>query len=162
MRRIKVFPELKFPQWLPEGVEWPIENETDGSLLSIVPGGTLLAGGPGEDEGESEPFPLDLPPFYLGLHLWTNRQYRRFVEVTGHRLPNPPWGSTVLKGPSFPPEFSDRPVVYVSWEDAKDFCFWAGLRLPCELEWEKETRGSWTTRTISDARSATTGRTSAV
>jgi formylglycine-generating enzyme required for sulfatase activity len=95
LRRIQVFPELKFPQWLPEGAERLIENEKDGSLLLVVPGGTFLAGGPGEDEGGGEPFPVDLPAYYLGLHPVTNRQYRRFVEATGHRLPDAPWGSPV-------------------------------------------------------------------
>jgi formylglycine-generating enzyme len=140
-RRIQVIPELEFPQWLPEGAERQIEDEKDGSLLLLVPGGTFLAGGPGENAGGDEPFPVDLPPYYLGLHPVTNRQYLRFVEATGHRLPNPPNESPVSKGRSFLPKFSDHPVVFVSSEDVKAYCLWAGVRLPSELEWEKGARG---------------------
>jgi len=120
-----------------------VENEKDGSLLLLVPGGTFLAG--------VEKFEVELAPFYLAMHPVTNAQYARFlsaVKPTESDLEK--WilldsdcflrysgGAYEAYGGK-----EGHPVVQVSWYGAEAYCDWAGLRLPSELEWEKGARGT--------------------
>ena len=118
-----------------------ITNPKDSTMkLILIPAGEAIFGSSDADRnasGDEKPqFRAALPAYYIGETEVTNAQYKRFVDATRHRAPDH-WGNGRI-----PPGLENHPVEYVSWEDAKAYCDWAGLRLPSELEWEKAARGT--------------------
>jgi len=74
--------------------------------------------------------------FWIDKYPVTNAQYAKFVVQKNYRPP------LNWKDGKIPSETEDHPVALVSWYNAKDYCAWAGKRLPEEVEWEKAARGS--------------------
>ena len=95
-----------------------------------VPAGAFVMGDDGKD-WLGNPVPMHEVPldaFYIGKYPVTNREYARFMADQG-------------KDFEFEAGKERHPVVIVAWYDARDYCAWAGMRLPSEAEWEKA--ASW-------------------
>lgn len=105
--------------------ESEFKNDRDGSLLVWIPAGLTMTG-----DGTETLSGVDVPSVFIGKHLVTWAQYRRFCGATQRTPPKPRYEA----GP-------DHPVHGVSAEDADSYCAWAGLRLPSGEEWSRAARG---------------------
>lgn len=78
---------------------------------------------------------VTLDAFWMDKYEVSNGAF--LVCVRAGSCAQPPAGSSAGK-----PATDIYPVTLVSWQDALDYCTWAGKRLPTEAEWEKAARGA--------------------
>lgn len=92
------------------------------------------------NEGDLDEIPfhtVHLDTYYISKYEVTFSQYDEFCNATGRSKPGDEgWGRGA------------RPVINVSWDDAKAFCDWLSsktgenIHLPTEAQWEKASRGT--------------------
>ena len=101
-----------------------------------IPSGLFLRGynEGGFDEKPERQIMLDA--YWIDRFEVTYGNYLAFVSATGHRKPISRYVKHFekLSAPM-------QPAVYVSWDDADEYCRYRGSRLPTEAEWEKAARG---------------------
>jgi formylglycine-generating enzyme required for sulfatase activity len=125
---------------------------TDLELTLVnVPAGPFLMGSESDeaDRDESPEHEVYLDAYWIGMTEVTNAQYAACEAAGVCAAPTTDETSTlgsidalVPKNYYLDPEDADRPVIFVTWDDAVTFCGWAGLALPTEAQWEKAARGT--------------------
>ncbi len=123
----------------------PREDWTALVDMARIPGGVFSMGNDAGRKDEKPAHQVRVNGFRMSRTEISNRQYRVFLEQTGHARP---------KDPSFAKrylmDYPDLPVVNVSYQDALDFCAWfsrkygVATRLPTEAEWEYAALGGKT------------------
>ena len=132
-----------------------------------VPAGEFLMGSDPAKDNKAKPEEKPqrrerLGEYQIGKYPVTNRQFEAFAQAAGYKTEAEKNGKAWVynftrkewdqvtgadwRHPLGPQSnilrLSEHPVVQVSWNDAHEFCKWAGVRLPSEAEWEKAARGT--------------------
>jgi formylglycine-generating enzyme required for sulfatase activity len=139
-----------------KGALKPLDTFTDCKEcpeMVVIPGGTFTMGSPEDEEGryslEGPQHRVTIEPFAMGKTEVTFAEWDACVAgggCNGYKPPDQGWGR------------GSRPVIKVSWKDAKAYVSWLSqytgkpYRLPSEAEWEYAARAGKTSRyTFGDA-----------
>jgi formylglycine-generating enzyme required for sulfatase activity len=85
---------------------------------------------------------MHIKSFYMDRTPATNAEFKKFLDATHY---HPSDDHNFLKdwrNGNFPDGWANKPVTWVSLDDARAYAAWAGKRLPHEWEWQYAAQGS--------------------
>ena len=79
---------------------------------------------------------MHVTSFYIDRTPVTNAEFKRFLTATSYHPKDDHNFLRDWKAGSYPEGWQNKPVTWVSIEDARAYAAWAGKRLPHEWEWQ--------------------------
>lgn len=80
--------------------------------------------------------------FFIDRYPVTNRQFKQFMDATHYHPADNHNFLKDWKNGTYPAGWEQKPVTWVSIEDARAYAAWAGKRLPHEWEWQYAAQGT--------------------
>ena len=84
---------------------------------------------------------IHIDSFFIDQYPVTNAEFKKFLDATHYHPKDDLNFLRDWKDGSYPSGWENRPVTWVSLEDARGYATWAGKRLPHEWEWQYAAQG---------------------
>jgi gamma-glutamyl hercynylcysteine S-oxide synthase len=84
---------------------------------------------------------MTIPRFYMDRYPVTNAEFKKFLDATHYQPADALNFLRDWKDGAYPQGWANKPVTWVSLEDARAYAKWAGKRLPHEWEWQYAAQG---------------------
>jgi formylglycine-generating enzyme required for sulfatase activity len=146
-QKIVEIPHTAVPQSTPSGM-----IQIPGTAYSFRASGIEIEGG--NDVGVDVQYPwedapvrnhlhrVSIDPFFIDKHPVTNAQFKHFVDATKYHPNDDHNYLRHWQRGNYPEGWGNKPVVWISIEDARAYAAWAGKRLPHEWEWQLAAQGT--------------------
>jgi formylglycine-generating enzyme required for sulfatase activity len=85
---------------------------------------------------------MEIKPFYIDKYPVTNDQFKKFLDSSHYHPKDDLNFLRDWKEGVYPAGWGNKPVTWVSQEDARAYANWAGKRLPHEWEWQYAAQGA--------------------
>lgn len=138
------------PPTMPTECSWV--RPKDRMPMMLIPAGKAAIGRNNESLDSRPMHIVTLDAFLIDKHPVTNRMFSSFLNEMGNQAEGATkWYDDTAKNARLKwsgnswlvmRNYSEHPIVSVSWYGAAAYCRWVGGRLPTEAEWEKAARGS--------------------
>ena len=86
--------------------------------------------------------PMHVKSFWIDKFPVTNAEFKRFLDATHYHPQDDLNFLRDWKNGNYPDGWGNKPVTWVSLEDARAYAAWAGKRLPHEWEWQYAAQGT--------------------
>jgi formylglycine-generating enzyme required for sulfatase activity len=85
---------------------------------------------------------IKISRFFIDRYSVSNAQFKTFLDATNYHPKDDANFLKDWKNGTYPGGWADKPVTWVSLEDARAYAQWAGKRLPHEWEWQYAAQGT--------------------